>query len=162
MLLVWKMLNKLWNVMYVFKISMQGMEDGPLEEEIDRREVFSEEPSIIYTAQCLYPRTGWSTVYRYDTEVWFHFPSKSPILPCLSRRRCSLASFNLKPAFYLLTSSRPLPPGEAACRAWWRACLRDNKSPSGSGRQRAVTFRLGLPSRLKPRVSDRVNLNTHS
>nr|XP_027216834.1 ankyrin repeat, SAM and basic leucine zipper domain-containing protein 1-like isoform X2 [Penaeus vannamei] len=41
-----------------------GLEDGPLEEEIDRTEVFTEEPSIIYTAQCLFPRTGWSNVYR--------------------------------------------------------------------------------------------------
>ncbi|KAK8381483.1 hypothetical protein O3P69_018511 [Scylla paramamosain] len=41
-----------------------GLADGPLEEEVDRTEVFTERPVRVFTVQLLRPRTGWVTVYK--------------------------------------------------------------------------------------------------
>ncbi|XP_071522274.1 uncharacterized protein [Panulirus ornatus] len=41
-----------------------GLEEGPLEEEIDRTEVFPERPTHVFTLQLLHPRTGWTNIYR--------------------------------------------------------------------------------------------------
>ncbi|XP_069943026.1 fibronectin type 3 and ankyrin repeat domains 1 protein-like isoform X1 [Cherax quadricarinatus] len=41
-----------------------GLDEGPMEEEMDRTEVFPERPTQVYTVQLLSPRTGWTTIYR--------------------------------------------------------------------------------------------------
>ncbi|KAK4309557.1 hypothetical protein Pmani_018820 [Petrolisthes manimaculis] len=41
-----------------------GGEEGVEEEEVDRTEVYPEEPTTVYTLQLLRPRAGWCTIYR--------------------------------------------------------------------------------------------------
>ncbi|KAK7085253.1 hypothetical protein SK128_022382 [Halocaridina rubra] len=43
---------------------MQGLEEGPFEEEIDRTEVFPVFPKTVFTAQMYDARTGWNTIYK--------------------------------------------------------------------------------------------------
>ncbi|XP_066983131.1 fibronectin type 3 and ankyrin repeat domains protein 1-like isoform X3 [Macrobrachium rosenbergii] len=41
-----------------------GMEEGPFEEEIDRTEVFSVLPRVVFTVEMFSARTGWTPIYK--------------------------------------------------------------------------------------------------